>query len=185
VRSYDYAHREGVLELSWEDVGRLARELTESLARAALPDGVDVVVGVARGGLFPATAVAAGLRRELWPVRLSRRVDDEVRFERPVWYVPVPAEVAGTTVAIVDDVVDTGETLALVAEQARAAGARRVVTGCLVDHGWARPRPETAALVTEAFVIFPWDREVLIDGRWQAHPEIAAGFQAQGRPPRR
>lgn len=176
MRSYDYAHREGVHDLTWDEFAALSRTLAEMVAGA----GVDSVVGIARAGLLPATAVATSLRCELFPVRLTRRVDDEVRYARPIWRVPVTADVAGRSVAVIDEIADTGETLAMVAEQVRAAGAARVVTATLVDHGWANPRPDFAALVTPAFVIFPWDREVLIDGRWQIHPEIEAGLRAQG-----
>lgn len=175
MRSYGYAHRDGVRDLSWDDFAALAKTLAGLVASAE----IDTVVGIARGGLFPATVVAASLRCELYPVRVTRRVNDEVRHARPVWRVPVSADVVGRSIAVIDEIADTGETLAMVAERVRAAGAARVVTACLVDHGWADPRPDFAALVTPAFVIFPWDREVLIDGRWQVHPEIEAGLRAQ------
>jgi hypoxanthine phosphoribosyltransferase len=177
MRSYDYAHREGVYDITWEEFVALSRTLAEGLDRI----GVDCVVGIARAGLFPATAVACALRCELYPVRLTRRIDDEVRFATPVWRFSVPAEVAGRAVAVVDEIADTGETLALAAESVRTAGARQVATACLVNHGWAKPAPDLAALVTSAFVIFPWDRRVLIDGTWQPHPEIARGLAAQRR----
>lgn len=140
----------------------------------------ELIIGVARGGLFPATAVAAGLHRELYPVRVTRRADDEVRFPAPVWRTPPPSEVAGQTVAVVDDMADTGETLALVAGRVRELGAARVVTAALASHTWAAPAPDVSALVTDASVIFPWDRRVFADGVWQPHPEIVAGLAAQG-----
>lgn len=177
MRSYDYAHREGVEEISWERFAALSAELAEKLAGA----GVKVVIGIARAGLFPATAVACALRRELYPVRVTRRVDDQVVFERPVWKVGVSPEVAGKVVAVVDEIADTGETLALVAERVREVGAARVVTAALVSHSWAQPAPDVTALVTDALVVFPWDRRVYVDGCWQLHPELeeALGFQGQ------
>ena len=175
MRSYDYAHRTGVRPISWEEFAALAATLAERLAEI----GVEVVVGIARAGLFPATAVACALRRELYPARLTRRVDDEVAFATPVWRVPVAAEVAGKVVAVVDEIADTGETLALVREAARERGAARVVSACLVSHSWANPAPDIVALVSDELVIFPWDRQVLIGGRWQPHPEIVAAIAQQ------
>jgi hypoxanthine phosphoribosyltransferase len=175
MQSYDYARRQGVTSVSWEEFGALAARLAELVE----PSGVEVVLGVARAGLFPATAVACALRRELYPVRLSRRVDDEVRFRTPVWRTPVPDAVAGQAVAIVDEIADTGETLALVAAQARDLGAARVLTAALVSHTWANPAPDVSALVTDALVLFPWDRQVLVAGRWQPHPELASALRAQ------
>ena len=175
MKSYDYATRKGVRPLSWEDFAELAAQLAEGLGLL----GVEIIVGIARAGLFPATAVACSLRRELYPVRLTRRLNDEVRYETPVWRVPLSPEVRGKVVAVIDEMADTGETLALVAEAARQQGASRVITASLVSHTWADPAPEISALVTDELVIFPWDRRVLQNGRWEPHLEIEAALKLQ------
>jgi uncharacterized protein len=175
MKSYDYAHRFGVRQLSWDDFGTLSKHLAVLLE----PYHPQIIVGVARAGLFPATAVACSLRCELFPVRLTRRVNDEVLYNRPVWRTPVPSEVNGKVVAVVDEIADTGETLAMVAERTTTLGAMQVVTASLVTHSWADPFPQASALLSDEFIIFPWDREVLAGGRWMTHPEIEAGLKAQ------
>lgn len=177
MQSYDYARRAGVLPLTFADIAAMVADLAEQLTAAG---PVDRVVGVARAGLIPATMLATALRRDLSPVRLSRREQDQVRHATPVWRVPVPEDVEGRHVVVVDEIADTGETLRLVAEQARDRGAASVRTACLIAHTWAVPMPDAVAAATDAFVIFPWDRRVLIDGRWQPHPELLTGLQAQG-----
>lgn len=177
MKSYDYAHRQGVRSISWEDFACLAARLAEQLDQV----GVEVIIGIARAGLIPATTVACNLRREMYPVRVTRRVNDEVRYASPVWKVPISPEIAGKVVAVVDEIADTGETLALVAESARAQGAARVVTATLVSHSWASPPPDFCALVSDELVIFPWDQQIYSEGRWQPHPEIVAALKAQGR----
>lgn len=176
MQSYDYAHRQGVKVISWDEFAALAARLAEELDRVR----TEIVVGIARAGLFPATAVACSLRRELYPVRVTRRINDEIVHKSPVWKVPVSPEVKGKVVAVVDEIADTGETLALVADNVRKNGAARVVTGCLANHTWTSPAPDVSALVTDAFIIFPWDQRVLMAGEWQQHPEIAAALRAQG-----
>jgi uncharacterized protein len=175
MKSYDYAHRQGVRPISWEEFATLVTQLAEALEQA----GVEVIVGIARAGLLPATVVACNLRRELYPVRITRRVNDEVQYPSPVWKVPVSPEVAGKVVAVVDEIADTGETLALVQNSVQACGASRVITACLVRHSWANPVPTISLLVTDELVIFPWDQQVLMEGRWQPHPEIVAALAAQ------
>ena len=175
MQSYDYTHRQGVKPISWGEFATLVADLAEKLS------GVEAIVGIARAGLFPATAVACALRCELYPVRVTRRVNDEVVFASPVWRVPVSPDVAGRAVAVVDEIADTGESLALVADAVRANGAARVVTAALVSHSWASPAPDVSALVTDALVIFPWDQRVFLAGRGQPHPEIAAALAAQGQ----
>ena len=149
--------------------------MTEQLAQFE----VDIIVGIARAGLFPATAVACALRCELFPVRVTRRINDVVTHQRPVWKVDVSSEVAGKIVAVIDEMADTGETLTLVADRATELGAARVVTASLVAHSWAQPQPDVVALVTDAFVIFPWDKRIYDDAHWQLHPELKAALQLQ------
>jgi len=177
LQSYDYTHRKGVRIITWDDFGSLAKRLVESLARYS----PEIVIGIARAGLFPGTAVACMLRCEYYPVRLTRRVDDEVVYGRPVWKVPLPAVAKGKTVAVVDEIADSGETLAMAAEAVRQQGAKQVVTACLVSHTWAEPSPDVAALLSDELVIFPWDRDVYMNGGWQPHPEIEAALNAQGK----
>jgi hypothetical protein len=97
--------------------------------------------------------------------------------------VDVSAEVAGKTVAVVDEMADTGETLAVVAARARELGAARIVTACLLKHSWAAPSPDVVALTTDALVVFPWDREVYAAGRWMLHPELEDALRQQGLTP--
>jgi hypoxanthine phosphoribosyltransferase len=176
MKPYDYTHRKGVHPLTWDDFATLSAALAEKLS-AFNPEAI---VGIARAGLFPATAVACFLRRELYPARITRRVNDIVIYQFPMWRVPVSPEVQGKVVAVVDEMADTGQTLALVADEARRLGARQVITASLVSHTWANPAPQACALVTDAFVIFPWDRQVYVNGEWQPHPEVEAGLKAQG-----
>ena len=175
MQSYDYAHRSGVEAITWDRFAELARTLVEKLA----PFNIDAVVGTARAGLFPATAVCLMLRRELYPARVSRRVNDEVKFQHPQWIVDVAADVKDKVVAVVDEIADTGETLALVAERVKERGAKQVITAALVAHSWANPMPDVVALTTDALVLFPWDEQVYIDGQWQPHPELVEALKHQ------
>jgi hypoxanthine phosphoribosyltransferase len=175
MKPYQYAHRFGVRQLSWDDFAGLARHLAE-LLESYQPQ---VILGVARAGLFPATAVACSLRCEFFPIRLTRRVNDVVTYEKPVWKTPIPGDVQGKIVSVVDEIADTGQTLAMVACRASELGASQVVTASLVTHSWADPAPHVTALVSDEFIIFPWDKQVLVDGKWINHPEIEAGLNAQ------
>lgn len=175
MQSYDYAHRQGIEAISWERFTELSAQLVEQLAARQ----IDAIVGVARAGLFPAARVATALRCDLYPCALSRRVGDTVMFDRPVWSVNVSPAVAGKNIAVVDDIADTGQTLALVAERARGLGAARVVTACLVRHTWANPVPDVVALVNDALILFPWDQQVYVNSQWQPHPELEDALRLQ------
>lgn len=175
MQSYDYAHRQGIEEVSWEKFAQLAAMMVEKLA------GVEIVVGIARAGLFPATAVACALRRELTPIRITRRHNDELVSARPQWKVDIPDIINGQVVAIVDEMADTGETLALVAQRAREKGASHIITAALFAHSWANPMPDVVARMTDALVLFPWDKQVYVEGSWRPHPELEQALARQER----
>ena len=177
MKSYDYAHRTGINRLSWNDFARLSRKLAQFVE----PFHPQLVLGIARGGLFPATAVACSLRCELFPIRLTRRKDDIVVYEQPVWKVSVPPDVAGKIVVVIDEIADSGQTLSFAARTAKNQGAKEVITASLVSHSWATPAPQVYALMSDAFIIFPWDKQILVNGKWIPHPEVAAGIKAQSR----
>ncbi len=175
MQSYDYAHRSGVEAITWERFAELSRTLAERLA----PCNIDAVVGTARAGLFPATAVSIMLRRELYPVRVSRRFNDQVKFHHPQWIVDVAEDVKDQIIVVIDEIADTGETLAVVAERVRQRGAKQVITAALVAHSWADPMPDVVALTTDALVVFPWDEQVFSNGQWQPHPELVEALKQQ------
>ena len=175
MKSYDYKNRDGIVEIDWLWFAKLAQQLAGELAA----EGVDTVVGIARAGLLPAATVACALRCDLFPVRVTRREQDIVTYTVPQWKVDVAPDVAGRVVAVIDDMADTGATLAMVAARVRELGATRVVTASLCAHSWADPAPAYTALATDALVIFPWDRQVLVEGRWADHPEVEQAIRLQ------
>ena len=66
-------------------------------------------------------------------MRVTRRINDVVEFQQPVWRVDIPATVAGQRVAVIDEIADSGETLAMVASRVLERGASHVVTASLVS----------------------------------------------------
>lgn len=175
ARSYDYATRRGELSLTWEWIELLAHELVERLAAQHF----DAVIGISRGGLIPATMISAALRLNLYPVGLSRREGEVVGQEQHEWYADVLPVVAGGRIVVIDEIADSGGTLVAVATRARQRGAAAVVTAALVAHSWAAPNPDLVGLVSDELVVFPWDRRIFEDGRWQEHPELEAARREQ------
>jgi uncharacterized protein len=176
MKSYDYANRQGVEKISWERFGQMTRALVEQLAQ----EKVDVVIGIARGGLIPATAIAAALRCEMFPIRLTRRMHDEIVHSTPVVLLDVAIQVANRKCAVVvDEIADTGQTLTRAVQLVRRRGVPRVLTATLAAHSWSDPKPDFAALTSDALLIFPWDEEVYINGEWQTHPELEQALQTQ------
>ena len=174
MRSYDYSQRSGVEPISWERFEQLVRILAEQV-EAFEPQ---IILGIARGGLFPATMLSFALRREFYPIRLTRRFNDAVVHDHPTWLVRPPEKVGGRRTLLVDEIADSGRTIAMAADEVRRMGALDVRTAVLYAHTWAEPRPHYVALTSDALILNPWDREVLMQGHWTTHPELAAALKA-------
>jgi hypothetical protein len=142
--------------LTWESFGDAAQDL----ARVIAGDGFrpDVILAIARGGMFVAGALGYALsvkNLHLMNVEFYNGVGSTL--DMPVMLPPVPSAVdfSQKKVLIADDVADTGKTLELVRNfvAEHVAEARCAVVyekpGSLVkcDYVWKR---------TEAWVNFPW-----------------------------
>ncbi|MGQ9599705.1 MAG: phosphoribosyltransferase [Anaerolineae bacterium] len=169
-RTHTYKHEhKGELHISWEEFDSLCRKL------ALMVQGYDpqVIVGIAKGGVLPAAVLASILRREFYPIRLSRRHDDQVVRDTPEILLGPPPTIAGQRVLLVDDIVVGGLTLALARQACLEQGAAQVRTATLFAHSFSQ-FPDYVALVSDALIINPWDRDVLNGDRFVPHPEYEA-----------
>ena len=141
----------------WDEVEELALEVAEEV----LGDGFvpDVVVGVLRGGIVAAKLVADYLGVErLAFVELKFYAGIGVRREEPVVTQPLVERVQGLRVLIVDDVADTGKTLAAAVNYVSMYGPEEVRTATLYLKPWSMVQPDYYGEVTDAWIIFPWER---------------------------
>ena len=173
---YDYSTRAGVRPIAWDDF----HGLVKALAVAVAPWRPEVVLPVGRGGYYPGALLAQILQVEVYPVRLTRRQDDVVVRDTPLWLVEPPASVAGRRVLVVDEMASTGETVRLVRERALALGAAEARTATLYAHTWGADAVDYTGLITEELVLNPWDREIYRDGAFRFHPEYVGALAEQG-----
>jgi len=173
MNSYNYKDRKGVRKVSWEEIRDLCKKLAEQISEM----GFDLIIGVAKDGLFPAALIAGMLRKEIYPIRLSRRENDEVKYDKPTWRVDIP-DISGKTALIIDDISSTGESLEIVKERATEKGASAVKTLVLVAHKIEYYKPDFYGLASDELVIFPWHEQILVNGKWQLHPELQEVFES-------
>jgi hypoxanthine phosphoribosyltransferase len=147
------APKKAMREIGWAAFGEVARGLAARIHEAFRPD---VVVGIAKGGVFVGGALAAALGAEFQPVRIEKRRRDAGGPGGPASELPA---LTGRRVLVVDDVAATGATLAKARAVARKAGAREVRTAVLV----VRPsgaRPDFHAFETDELILFAWDYQL-------------------------
>lgn len=142
--------------LDWQRFGEAARELAETIAA----DGYrpDLILAIARGGLFVAGALGYALSvKNIYVMNVEYYTGIDERLPLPVVLPPVPdlVDLESARVLVADDVADTGHTLSLVHDfcKPKVADVRAAVlyekphSVISSEYVWAR---------TDRWIAFPW-----------------------------
>ncbi|PXY34299.1 phosphoribosyltransferase [Prauserella coralliicola] len=143
-------------ELTWELFGTASRELATQAADSGFRP--DLILSIARGGLFVAGALGYALDvKNLHVMNVEFYTGVDQRLDLPVMLPPVPnaVDLAGATVLVADDVADTGATLKLVrdfcadqvAEVRCAVVYEKPTSAVACEYVWRR---------TDRWINFPW-----------------------------
>src|SRR5690606_5427838 len=151
---------------SWLETISLTERLADLIKVSFMPTAV---IAVLRGGAFPAWVIAHRLGvRTMYAVQVTTTRTEEVRSARRPPTVQAPSEwhVSGGKLLVVDDVVNTGQTLRSVLHEINRRGRpARVATACIA---WDSVSANDSAVQTgcpsdyhadrvEAWVRFPWE----------------------------
>ncbi|GAA1238243.1 phosphoribosyltransferase [Prauserella halophila] len=145
--------------LTWELFGTASRELATAVADSGFRP--DLILSIARGGLFVAGALGYALDvKNLHVMNVEFYTGVDERLDLPVMLPPVPnaVDLAGARVLVADDVADTGATLKLVrdfcadevAEVRCAVVYEKPDSTVACDYVWRR---------TDRWINFPWSTE--------------------------
>ncbi|MEV7871037.1 phosphoribosyltransferase [Streptomyces sp. NPDC088124] len=145
--------------LSYEKFGRAVRELAQSVA----DDGYepDVVLSIARGGVFVAGGLAYALDcKNIHLVNVEFYTGVGTTLAMPVMLAPVPnlVDFSDKKVLIADDVADTGKTLKLVHDFCTGHVAE-VRSAVLYEKPHSLVKCEYVWGRTEHWINFPWSVE--------------------------
>lgn len=150
--------------LTWQQFPVAVRELAEQVVASGFVP--DVVVAVARGGLVPGGAVAYALgTKGVGTLNIEFYTDIGKTLDDPRVLPPLmdTSELPGSKVLVVDDVADSGRTLALVMDLLAGTGAdaRSAVL-------YTKPRsiitPDFSWRDTDLWITFPWSAEPPVTG---------------------
>ena len=142
--------------LTWDGFGEASRDL----ARAIIADGFapEVVVAIARGGLLPAGSVAYGLGvKNCGAINVEFYTGIGTVLDAPEVLPPAldMTYLDGRRVLLVDDVADSGRTLALAVRLLQEQGA--VVRSATI---YTKPatiiQPDYSWKATDLWIDFPW-----------------------------
>jgi hypoxanthine phosphoribosyltransferase len=148
--------------LGWLEFGDASRSLARDVLESEFVP--DFVIAIARGGLLPAGALAYAIgTKNCGSLNVEFYSDVDTTLPEPVILPPMldNEPLVGKNVLLVDDVADSGRTLALVVDLLERVGVR-VKTATL----YAKPRsviePDFFWRKTDRWIVFPWS----------AHPPV-------------
>jgi len=141
--------------IEWLEFG----ELCEKLAASIKGEGkkVDLVVGIARGGIPPAMVVADRLRVPIDFINVKSYTGVQQRGRVKI-ISTLFEDASMKDVLVVDDLVDQGETMeTILAFLEEKYHPNRIMTGALFIKPWSKFRPDYFVDTTDAWIVFPWE----------------------------
>jgi uncharacterized protein len=166
------------VRMTWEELGVGSRALANYVAG----DGFrpDFILGISRGGLLVAGALAYALGiKNTFTMSVEFYTGIDERLEMPMILPPVPdlVDLEDARVLIADDVADTGQTLVLVREfLAGKVGEVRIAV--LYEKPRSLVQCEYVWNRTDRWIVFPWSA----DDPAEASVPAASGSDPWTRP---
>ena len=142
--------------LTWEGFGTASRDLAQMIVDSDFTP--DIIIAVARGGLLPAGALSYAMGVKLSDaVNVEFYTDVHETLPDPVLLAPMldTESISGKKVLVVDDVVDSGRTLALVLELLSGHGAQ-CRSAVVYEKPQSEVKPDYAWKTTDEWIVFPW-----------------------------
>jgi len=145
--------------LTWVDFGRSCRDLARRIHTDSYRP--DLILAIARGGLFPAGGLGYALDvKNLHVINVEFYTGVDERLPMPVVLPPVPqlVDLSGARVLIADDVADTGATLRLVKDFC-AQHVAEVRCAVIYEKPRSIVKCEYVWRRTDLWIDFPWSAE--------------------------
>ncbi len=149
--------------MAWDELGIGARELGDQIAADGFSP--DLILGIARGGLLVAGALAYAIDlKNTFTMNVEFYTGVDERLPVPMILPPVPTlvDLHDSRMLIADDVADTGQTLALVKDFC-AAQVGEVRVAVLYEKPWSTVSCEYVWRRTDRWIDFPWSTEPAAD----------------------
>lgn len=151
--------------LSWELFGQAQEELAQQIADSDFSP--EVLVAVARGGMLPGGALTYSLGVKLTDaINVEFYTDVNETLADPILLAPLldTDSIRGRRILVVDDVADSGRTLALVLKLLRGFGAE-VRSAVLYTKPRTVVQPDFSWRTTEKWIVFPWSAKPPVTAR--------------------
>ncbi len=132
-------------KIAYAEIAEIIENMLQKSGRVL--ENIEFVVGVSRGGLFPAMVIATKMIRPLVIAYIDKQ--DNVYLDRAEW-------IRGKKVLLVDDIVRTGKTMSKIKKLLLETGASSVATVVAYYLAGAEHVPDYGEMI-DGDIEFPWD----------------------------
>ena len=138
----------------WNYIYELCIQVADQVRRSGY--NPDLLVAISRGGWVPGRVLSDLLENpNIATIKVEYYVDIYKTRSKPEITQPLPIDVRGKKILLVDDIADSGKSLKLVKEYLTEQGATDVKICALYYKPWSILTPEFWARKTDAWICFP------------------------------
>lgn len=142
--------------VSWDQSYQMSFRLFEKMIEDDFYP--DVIVGIARGGWIPARLLADfnGNKRTA-NIKIEFYEHTSKSSEKPIISQEISEDVSNKKVLIVDDVADSGKSLAVAIDHIKKMNPKKIQTATLFYKDHSIIEPDYYVRETKAWVVYPWE----------------------------
>ena len=146
-----------LLLVGWSEIERLCGSLAGKVRRSGFRP--DMIVCIGRGGWIPARIMADLLDvHDLSSMMIEFYKGTKKGRKHPVLTQPILVDVRGKRVLLVDDVVESGRTLALARKTLEERGVGEARSAVLHLKPRSSMKPDFSGKIVRGWVIYPWEK---------------------------
>ncbi len=139
---------------SWDYIYKLCIQVADQIRRSGYKP--DLLVAISRGGWIPGRVLSDLLENpNIATIKVEHYIGIYKTRARPKITQPIPIEVNGKRILLVDDIADSGKSLKLVKKHLFDQGAADVKICALYCKPWSIVTPDFLARTTDAWICFP------------------------------
>lgn len=141
------------LRYSWSDFYKDVDALFDKIVKTI--DGVDAIVGVARGGFRLGAILAYKCKKPFYAITVKSYLGDKKLHS--VFIKKVPTELRGRKILLADDIVDTSDTMKALVDKLKQFDVTVVNKVVLCKKDKVSYECIYARLVEDLWIEFPWE----------------------------
>ncbi|MCL1978149.1 MAG: phosphoribosyltransferase [Candidatus Bathyarchaeota archaeon] len=158
---------------TWNQIYEMLLEQSEKIHKNRYQP--DIIVGIARGGIIPASILTDLLKTQITTtIRIEFYLDIAQPNIQPTLKQPLTVPVNGKKILIVDDISDSGQSLKIAKQHLTEKGATEIKIATLYTKTTTQIPPDYVEKTTNNWVVFPWEIKETLQSILQKHNDKRA-----------